>query len=87
MSPLVTANSGEENSLPENGAHLKDRQKMRFYVKEFPAAINQQQLAKGNYSDFQKCASRMLTNIQAVINKQVQAQTTKPIPHLRGPGF
>jgi len=48
---------------------------------------NQRQLAKGNFSDFQKYTSKMLTNIQAVINKQVQAQNVKPISHLRGLGF
>lgn len=39
VSPLVTANSGEENSLQKYDAHLKDGQKMHFYVTEFLAAI------------------------------------------------
>lgn len=88
MSPLVTANPSEENSLPKKGTHLKVRQEMCFYAAGFLAAIKLTATKqKGNFWDFQKYAWRMLTNIWAVIEKQVQAQATKPISYLRSLRF
>lgn len=54
MFPLVTANLGEENSLPQNKAHLKDREKMHFYVTEFLAAIKPTATSKRKVFRFPK---------------------------------